>query len=77
MRSGYFESNLTGYDDMGLPIFDRAEDDEFFTQLWRYLIKNGVMSEPADSMMVVPGNCLCMDHRFLSGSRNQKKAPTS
>lgn len=54
MRYGYFESNMTGYDEKGLPIFDRAEDDEFFTRLWRYLLKNGVMSEPGDNLMVSP-----------------------
>ena len=52
MRFGYFESELIGYDENGLPIFDRAEDDEFFTRVWRYLLRNGVMSEPADNMMV-------------------------
>lgn len=52
MRFGYFESELTGYDENGLPIFDRAEDDEFFTRVWRYLLRNGIMSEPADNMMV-------------------------
>lgn len=56
MRYGYFESQLTGYDEMGLPVFDRAEGADFFTTLWRYLLKNGVMSDPADCMMVNPSD---------------------
>lgn len=32
MRSGFFDSDIIGVDDEGLPIFDRAEDAEFYAR---------------------------------------------
>lgn len=50
---GFFDSEITGYDEEGLPVFDRAKSSEFFAEFWKRLVSNGVLGEPADCFQVV------------------------
>ena len=38
MRYGYFDSEITGVDSEGMPIFDRAETSELFRLLFSKLL---------------------------------------
>lgn len=44
MRSGFFDSIITGYDSNNQPIFDRAENAEMFARYFSEFIGNGVYS---------------------------------
>lgn len=50
---GFFDSEITGYDEEGLPVFDRAKSSEFFAEFWKRLVSNGVLGEPADCFQAV------------------------
>lgn len=54
MRSGFFNSEITGYDGEGMPIFDRAEDAEFYAEYFNSFIGNGVFPNPSTNF---PGAC--------------------
>lgn len=56
MRSGFFNSTITGYDEEGMPIFDRAEDATFFAKYFSRIVGNGVFADPGDGMMVQASN---------------------
>ena len=68
MRYGFFDANITGYDENNLPVFDRAEDSEFFSSYFGAILADGIYSSPADgfavsagggmSLSVSPGRCL-------------------
>lgn len=53
MRSGFFNSNIIGYDDEGMPIYDRAEEASFFAQYFANFIGNGIYPNPSNGMQVV------------------------
>lgn len=53
MRSGFFNSNITGYDDEGIPKYDRAEEASFFAKFFSNFIGNGVYANPSTSMQVL------------------------
>ncbi|MEG0164376.1 hypothetical protein [Anaerorhabdus sp.] len=53
MRSGFFNSDITGYTDKGVPIFDRAEDAEFFAKYYKTLFTNGVFPNPSTNLQVI------------------------
>lgn len=53
MRSGFFDSDIVGYDDEGLPVFDRAEDAEFFSRFWAAIVGNGVFANPSNGFKVI------------------------
>lgn len=53
MRSGFFNSNITGYDEEGNPIYDRAEEASFFAQYFANFIGNGVYPNPSNGMQIV------------------------
>lgn len=53
MRSGFFNSEITGYDAENMPIFDRAEDASFFAKFFNQFISNGVFSNPSTNMQVL------------------------
>ena len=55
MRYGYFDSEITGVDSEGMPIFDRAETSELFRLLFAKLLTNGVLALPGDCFQVVAG----------------------
>ena len=46
MRSGFFESDIIGYDAENLPILDRAEDAEFHAEYFKSFIGNGIFPNP-------------------------------
>lgn len=52
MRSGFFESDIVGYDAENLPILDRAEDAEFHAEYFKSFIGNGIFPNPSDNFMV-------------------------
>ena len=56
MRYGYFDSEITGVDSEGMPIFDRAETSELFRLLFSKLLTNGVLAKPADCFKVMAGD---------------------
>ena len=71
MRSGFFNSTITGYDEEGQPIFDRAEDATFFAKYFSQFVGNGVYADPGDCLMVQAGTGLTVTVRpgtcFING----------
>lgn len=55
MRSGFFNSEIIGYDAENMPVFDRAEDASFFAKYFSQLISNGVFPNPSTNMQVLAG----------------------
>ena len=55
MRYGYFDSEITGVDENGMPIFDRAETSDLFRMLFANLVSSGVLASPEDCFQVVAG----------------------
>lgn len=53
MRSGFFNSEIIGYDAENMPVFDRAEDASFFAKYFSQLISNGVFPNPSTNMQVL------------------------
>lgn len=53
MKSGFFNSNIIGYDDEGMPIFDRGQESSFFAKYFSNFIGNGVYPNPSTSMQVL------------------------
>ena len=54
LRYGYFDSEITGVDENGMPILDRAETSDLFRLLLANLVTNGVLANPKDSFQVRP-----------------------
>ena len=55
MRSGFFNSEIIGYDAENMPVFDRAEDASFFAKYFSQFISNGVFPNPSTNMQVLAG----------------------
>lgn len=53
---GYFDSEIIGTDDEGMPILDRAESSEFLAMFISRIISDGVMAAPGDCFQVVAGS---------------------
>lgn len=53
MRSGFFNSEITGYDAENMPIFDRAEEASFFAKYFSQFISNGVFPNPSTNMQIL------------------------
>lgn len=53
MRSGFFNSEIISYDAEGMPVFDRAEDAEFFSKYFSQFISNGIFPNPSTNMQVL------------------------
>ena len=53
MRYGYFDSEITGVDENGMPIFDRAETSDLFRMLLANLVSSGVLASPGDCFQVL------------------------
>lgn len=66
LRYGYFDSDIIGLDDEGMPIFDRAETSDLFALLLASLISDGVLAWPADCFQVV-GNGRGMEVEIQPG----------
>lgn len=56
MRSGFFNSEITGYDENNMPIFDRAETAEFFAKFFHAFLTNGIYPNPSTNFQVVSRN---------------------
>lgn len=52
LRFGYFDSDIIGVDDEGMPIFDRAETSDLFALLFANLVSDGVLALPSNCFMV-------------------------
>lgn len=63
LRFGYFDSEITGVDSEGMPIFDRAENSELFRLLFANLISNGVLASPGDCFQVLAGDGLSVNRQ--------------
>lgn len=55
LRYGYFDSEIDGYDEEGMPIFDRSESSDFLAMFISNIISDGVLADPADSFQVTAG----------------------
>lgn len=54
MEYGYFDSEITGYEDTtGMPIFDRAQNAQFLADMYASLITSGVYPNPSDNYQVM------------------------
>ena len=53
MRSGFFNSEIVGYDAENMPVFDRAEEASFFAKYFSQFISNGVFTNPSTNMQVL------------------------
>lgn len=58
MRSGFFNSEITGYDGEGMPIFDRAEDAEFYAEYFNSFIGNGIFPNPSTNFQALAGGSM-------------------
>lgn len=63
MRYGYFDSEITGVDENGMPIFDRAETSDLFRMFFANLVSNGVLASPGDCFQVVAGTGMTVQIR--------------
>lgn len=55
LRYGFFDSEITGYDEEGMPVFDRAESSDFLAMFISKIISDGVLAAPSDCFQVVAG----------------------
>jgi len=54
MEYGYFDSEITGFDDAtGLPIFDRAQGAEFIADMFASIWGSGVYPNPSNNLQVM------------------------
>ncbi len=53
LRYGFFDSEITGYDNEGMPIFDRAESSDFLAMFISQIISDGVLAAPGDCFQVI------------------------
>ncbi len=53
LESGYFDSEITGYDEEGMPIFDRAQSSDFLAMFISQIISDGVLALPGDCFQVI------------------------
>ncbi len=53
MRSLPFDSQISGYDDDGYPIYDRAADSSQLSALFKRYFTNGIFTNPSTSFQVV------------------------
>ncbi len=52
LQYGYFDSEITGYDDEGMPEFDRAQTSDFMADFFSKLISSGVLASPSTCFQV-------------------------
>lgn len=53
LRYGFFDSDIVGYDEEGMPIFDRAESSDFLAMFISQIISDGVLALPGDCFQVI------------------------
>ena len=56
LRYGYFDSEISGYDEEGMPIFDRHATSDFMAMFISKIISDGVLADPADCFQVIAGD---------------------
>ncbi len=80
LRYGLFDSEIVGYDEEGMPKFDRAEDSDFFALFFASLISDGVLGDVSDRFQVVAGNGMQLGIRpgigFIQGRFAYDKEPS-
>lgn len=55
LRYGFFDSEITGYNEEGMPEFDRAESSDFLAMFIAEIIKSGVLAVPGDCFQALAG----------------------
>jgi hypothetical protein len=61
-RFGYFDSEIIGIDDEGMPVFDRAETSDLFALLFANLVSDGVLARPSNCFRIrAAGNGLNLE----------------
>lgn len=53
LQYGYFDSEIIGYDEEDMPIFDRAESSDFTAMFLSCIISDGVLAQPGDCFQVI------------------------
>ena len=53
LRYGFFDSEITGYDEEGMPVFDRAESSDFLAAFISRIIGSGVLAAPGNCFQVM------------------------
>lgn len=61
MISGIFTSQITGQNEDGTPIYDRAVDEEFLSRYLGVFTSNGVFNEKSTSLKVYPNMDFSVD----------------
>ncbi len=51
--SGIFPSEIVDIDESGLPIYDRAVDEEYFAKYHSEFLSNGVYANPSNNFQVM------------------------
>ncbi len=74
LRYGFFDSEITGYNDEGMPEFDRAESSDFLAAFIASIIQSGVLAVPGDSFQVMAGEGMAVQIRPGSGVINGRFA---
>lgn len=60
LRYGFFDSEITGYNDEGMPEFDRAESSDFLAAFISCIITSGVLAVPGNCFQVLAGDSLTL-----------------
>lgn len=55
LRYGFFDSEITGFDEQGMPVFDRAESSDFLALFISRIISDGVLGQPGNCFQVLAG----------------------
>lgn len=63
LRYGFFDSEIVGFDEEGMPIFDRAESSDFLAMFISRIIGNGVLAAPGDCFQIVAGEGMVLKVR--------------
>lgn len=90
LRYGFFDSEIVGYDEEGMPKFDRAESSDFLAMFISQIISDGVLAAPGDCFQVVASEGMVLKvrpgfgiirGRFAADTKEAEieipKAPTS
>lgn len=58
LQYGYFDSEITGHDEEGMPIFDRAQTSDFMALFLSKLVTSGIFALPENGFQVLAGGGL-------------------
>jgi len=61
LRYGYFDSEITGTDSEGMPIFDRAETSDLFARFISNLVTSGIAGTPGTCFKVTAGSGMVLN----------------